>query len=272
MLEVSMVNRFSFKRSAAFLIVSSLSLAALLNGCGGSEGDGGGDEDDGDDTSCDQEGGFRACSLPGDPAGSPSGGQQCLADAKGELAWKPCEPAGTASSTPLVLSFDSAPVELATGAGYFDLTGTMSVMTDWPAAKTPWLALDRSGNGAIDDGSELFGSATALRGGGRAANGFVALAELDSNGDGHITPEDAGWASLRLWSDSDGDRVSSSGELSALSARQVVSIDLGYSSAARCDGRGNCEVERASFHYTDDRGAIRAGAVIDVHLRHQRAE
>jgi hypothetical protein len=265
-----MVNRFSFVRSAAFLMVSSLALVSVLNGCGG-EAEGG--EDDADENACDQEGAFRACSLPGDAPGAPSGGQQCLADnPDAELAWMPCEPAGTASSTPLVLSFDGAPVELAASAGYFDVSGAMSVMTDWPTAKTPWLALDRSGNGAIDDGSELFGSATALRGGGRATNGFVALAELDSNKDGQITPEDAGFAALRLWSDKDGDRVSSSGELSALSARQVVSIDLGYASAARCDARGNCEVERASFHYTDDQGALRTGAVIDVHLRHQRAE
>ena len=173
------------------------------------------------------------------------------------------------SSTPLVLSFDGAPVTLAASMGAFDVDGTMSVVTDWPTAATPWLALDRNGNGSIDDGSELFGSATVLRSGDRASNGFAALAELDTNGDGRITPEDAAWASLRLWSDADGDRVSSGRELIGLAARRLLWIDLAYTSARRCDARGNCEIERAAFGWADAAGAEHVGAIIDVHLRHQ---
>ena len=58
-------------------------------------------------------------------------------------------------NTPLVLSFDGAPVEYLTDDGHaFDLSATTSQVTDWPTARTPWLALDRDGNGSIDDGSE----------------------------------------------------------------------------------------------------------------------
>jgi hypothetical protein len=170
-----------------------------------------------------------------------------------------------------VLSFDAAPVNFAAGAQAFDLAATMSVLTDWPTASTPWLALDRNGNGAIDDGGELFGSATLLKSGERAANGFVALAELDSNGDGRITPEDAAWSSLRLWSDANGDRRSTSGELAPLAARRILSIELRYRSERRCDARGNCEIERASFRWADTTGVEHEGAVVDVHLRHQPA-
>jgi hypothetical protein len=67
------------------------------------------------------------------------------------------------------------------GGGELRPDGTMSVITDWPTSTTPWLALDRNGNGRIDDGGELFGSATLLRSGEPASNGFVALRELDSN-------------------------------------------------------------------------------------------
>jgi hypothetical protein len=143
-------------------------------------------------------------------------------------------------------------------------------VTDWPTARTPWLALDRDGSGRIEDGSELFGSMTVLSSGHRARQGFEALRELDANGDGRITAEDPAFASLVVWSDRDGDRVSSSSELASLGALGVVSIDLAYTVEPRCDARGNCEVERASFRYVDASGLERRGAIVDVHLAAQR--
>src|SRR6185437_8771560 len=187
----------------------------------------------------------------------------------GNLVLGTCNPDGSAESTPLVLSFDGAPVAFASTRGAFDLAVTQSVVTDWPTASTPWLALDVNGNGAIDDGAELFGSATVLGSGERAANGFIALAQLDSNGDGRITPEDAAWSSLRLWSDENADRVSSAAELRPLAARHILSIDLRYTSERRCDARGNCEIERASFRWADESGVEHTGTIVDVHLRHQ---
>ncbi len=172
--------------------------------------------------------------------------------------------------TPLVLSFDGAPVAyLADREHGFDLGGNHSQATDWPTARTPWLALDRNGNGQIDDGSELFGSMTVLAGGARAPNGFAALRELDADGDGRITPADPGFASLVLWTDADGDRRTSGGELTTLGARELLSIDLAFAVDPRCDARGNCEVERAAFRYRDAAGVERTGAIIDVHLAPQ---
>src|SRR5262245_26889770 len=63
------------------------------------------------------------------------------------------------------------------------------------------LALDRNDNGVIDDGSELFGTATRKRDGTLAKNGFDALAEFDLNGDGKIDERDAVYSRLRLWID-----------------------------------------------------------------------
>ncbi len=211
--------------------------------------------------------------TPAPRASAPPGSRFCELDDQGNWGWSDCAadppPPPGAGSTPLVLSFDGAPVTFASTLGAFDLAVTQSVVTDWPTASTPWLALDRNGNGAIDDGAELFGSATVLRSGERATNGFIALAELDSNGDGRITPEDAAWSSLRLWSDENADRVSSAAELSPLSARRILSIDLRYTEGRRCDARGNCEIERASFRWADESGVEHTGTIVDVHLRHQ---
>jgi hypothetical protein len=142
----------------------------------------------------------------------------------------------------------------------------MSVITDWPTSTTPWLALDRNGNGRIDDGGELFGSATLLPSGDPAGNGFVALRELDSNWDGRIDARDAMWDRLLVWSDVDSDRASAIEELQSVTLRELVAIDLRYVVDRRCDARGNCEVERASFVYRSG-GRELQGSVVDVHLQ-----
>lgn len=54
-----------------------------------------------------------------------------------------------------------------------------------------FLALDRDGNGRIDDGSELFGP--------RSGDGFADLAAYDSDGNGWIDENDAVYDDLRVW-------------------------------------------------------------------------
>jgi hypothetical protein len=166
--------------------------------------------------------------------------------------------------TPLVLSFDGAAVEYGSGGRPFALGRCAA--TDWPTAETPWLALDRDHSGQIDGGHELFGSATRLRGGQLADQGFAALAELDANGDGTISSDDPGFAELVLWADHDGDRRSTGLELQPLAAMGLVAIELGYTRDRRCDARDNCEVERAAFTWRDALGRDRTGEVVDVHL------
>jgi hypothetical protein len=54
-----------------------------------------------------------------------------------------------------------------------------------------FLALDRDGNGTIDDGSELFGTASG--------DGFGDLAEFDADGNGWIDENDEVWNRLKVW-------------------------------------------------------------------------
>jgi len=174
-------------------------------------------------------------------------------------------------TTPLVLVFDAAPVTYAAvpaSAASFDIdtTGVCGAPA-WPTANTPWLAIDRDRSGSIEAGHELFGSGSRLANGARAPQGFAALAELDSDGDGRITGADASFADLTLWGDHDADRRSTPWELTDIAAAGIISLELDYSSdARRCDARGNCEIERASFEYRDRYGVVRSGEVVDIHV------
>ncbi len=160
-----------------------------------------------------------------------------------------------ACSTPLVVAFAGEPIELAASAGTFAFVPGQPVTSDWPTATTPWIALDRDGNGRIDSGAELFGDATG------AANGFVALAELDANHDGRLDRDDPAFASLLLWADRNHDRHSTPDELTPLADR-VLSIPLANHRDTRCNARGDCEGERGLAML---RGGA-TGAVVDVYL------
>jgi hypothetical protein len=102
-----------------------------------------------------------------------------------------------------------------------------------------FLALDRNGDGRITSGSELFGTATPLPGGGLCRNGFEALRELDDNEDGRIDAADAVWSSLLLWRDDDHDGRSASSEIMPVAGSPLAALDLDYHWAGRRDAYGN---------------------------------
>jgi hypothetical protein len=168
--------------------------------------------------------------------------------------------------TPLVVDFEGGPLQFdAVGAASFDLMGASEcAATDWPTL--PWLALDRDGDGAISDGRELFGSGTLMATGLRATHGFQALAELDANRDGKLTPADPAFADLVLWSDRDDNRHGELAELLPIREANLVAIDLAYSSRIECDDRGNCGRERARFEFRAPTGEVRSGEIVDVYL------
>jgi hypothetical protein len=169
--------------------------------------------------------------------------------------------------TPLVVVLDGKPVEFtrARDESRFAIDGVAALRTDWPTARTPWIARDLDGNGVISDGGELFGSGTVLPDGRRAADGFEALAALDDNGDGVIDVHDRAFAELLLWSDRDGDRRGTGNEVVPL-AGSIESISLDHVHGGRCDRRGNCERLRSSAVARGAEGARRPGEVVDVQL------
>ena len=63
------------------------------------------------------------------------------------------------------------------------------------------------------------------------------------------------------------DFAANRGSILLLSVGLVVATT--FTVEPRCDDRGNCEVERASFRTLDEHGKVSVGAVVDVHLRRQ---
>jgi hypothetical protein len=155
-----------------------------------------------------------------------------------------CEEGTVDCPSPIVLNMGRGDYHLTDVGGgvQFDLDADGRVdSVSWTAAGEPlaFLALDRNGNGVLDNGGELFGDHTRLAGGMFAKNGFEALRELDSNGDDVVDSRDSNWKNLQLWIDSNHNGTSEPSELRKIAGSSVTAIELTYHWTGRHDRYGN---------------------------------
>ncbi len=153
--------------------------------------------------------------------------------------------------SPIVLDLTGQGIQLSgpEDGTQFDLNNDGNkVYTGWvKGANNAFLVQDLSGNGRIDNGGELFGSATLLANGKRAANGFEALKDLDSNRDGLLNNLDSKWKNLSLWFDRNYDAYTQYSELENLNRYQIQSINLNYIELLEMDEFGNQTRERSTY-------------------------
>lgn len=134
---------------------------------------------------------------------------------------------------PLVINLKDNPVSVSDQSFLFDIDGdgkdeTIARMN----SNSGFLALDKNGDGIINDGNELFGTKTG--------NGFKELSEYDSDGNGWIDESDEVYEKLKVWiTDENGND-----KLISLKDADVGAIYLGNA--------------KTTFNVTDDTNDLKA--------------
>ena len=181
---------------------------------------------------------------------------QGLMDLRWENLMSDLEGVSQSVADPLTLDLDGDGLETTgvspTNPILFDYTGSgIKTATGWLSPDDGFLVLDRNLNGVIDSGRELFGDSTIKRDGQRAADGFDALRDLDSNADGKISALDSRFAELRLWRDLNQDGISQGNELFTLGQLNVASINVAASAHSQTLANGNQIADLGTYTRSD---------------------
>lgn len=155
------------------------------------------------------------------------------------------------TSDPLVVNFGGGSARLTGAKVSFDLNSDGNPQTiSFVAGGSGFLALDKNGDGKVNDGRELFGPQTG--------NGFAELAAYDSDGNGWIDENDPIFSQLRIWSE---DGLSTLAE-KGIGAIAVSSVETPFALKDSANvSRGN--ILRSGVYLSENGGA---GTVQQVDL------
>ena len=184
-----------------------------------------------------------------------------------------CNAAGDGSGgqgSPIIIDVDRDGYRLTSleDGVFFDLDGDGSAeLVSWTRLESDdaFLAMDRNGNGRIDDGSELFGNYTPMYPTGAritASNGFEALKFLETPAFGRsernevIDGRDAAFSRLLLWTDRNHNGLSEPDELQPATGIGLQSIATDYRLSRKQDRFGNEFRQRAKATWSEGQAFI----------------
>jgi hypothetical protein len=156
-------------------------------------------------------------------------------------------------ATPMVLDLNGDGIQTTTAQNgvSFDINNDGKVdQTAWVARGDGLLVRDINGDGQINNGSELFGSATVLGNGKTAADGYAAMSALDTNHDGVLDAKDAAFGQLGVWVDNNGNGITDAGELKTLTDLGINSLSLNATKSDQSNN-GNLIGLMGSYTTTD---------------------
>ncbi len=155
----------------------------------------------------------------------------------------------TALAPPIAVDLDGDGVEFVSNAAgvSFDYDGDgIAETTAWVAADDGLLAIDKNGDGKVNNGAELvFGGAglSDLQG---------LAAAYDSNGDGKLDAADTDFAKFGIWHDANSNGVTDAGEFRSLISEGIISIALTSDGRAYTAADGQVQVKGEALYTRAD--------------------
>ena len=169
---------------------------------------------------------------------------------------------------PIVVDLDGDGAEFVSSAAgvRFDYDGDgIAETTAWVGADDGLLAIDKNGDGRINNGSELvFGGAglSDLQG---------LAAAYDSNGDGKLDAADTDFAKFGIWHDANSNGVTDAGEFRSLISEGIISISLVSDGPGYAAANGEVQVRgEASFTRADGSTGRLADAAFSTNFADQQ--
>ena len=159
------------------------------------------------------------------------------------------------TTSPLIVDLDGDGIETSDiyGNVYFDHDNNgFAEKTGWVGKDDGLLVRDINGNGQIDNGTELFGNNSVLSNGQKAANGFEALKDLDSNKDSVFNSLDATWNEIKIWKDTNQNGFVENGELLSMEEANIKEINLNYQNENIKDTNENIIGQTGNFIKNDN--------------------
>ncbi len=150
---------------------------------------------------------------------------------------------------PLMINLDTNIGRVSDQKFFFDLdTDGKKEQISFAGQGSGFIALDKNGDGSINDGSELFGT--------KSGDGFKDLAVYDNDGNGWIDENDSIFVGLKIWTkDSEGNDYLMNLKEADVGAIYLGNVDTQFS-LKDDENKLNAEIKKTGIYLRESSGAV----------------